>query len=365
MSTLINLAYILGLIEADGSILLMFGTGKSKTTLKPCIRITQRSNANVLPLIKKWFAENGIESRMEYWKDKGPETRESGKVFTSRAPNLIISKIPSVKTFITLVKKEKLQFVSQKQRDFYILDIVVNYSEKLSMNDKIALKKSLHKDNQNQPDFSAKGVIPRDILETRLGVRVGASYHSRILTAVDKKYEAHKNRLTMAIKNETLVVPAAWFSGLTDGDGCYYISFQVREPSPKYNKRFIEIQANYTLTMETNALLTLLVVRYLAGSNASIVQEKAHYQLWIRKQTDVNKLLTLHKKYPPIGEHRLEQYNLVIDVLRSKAEGFMRTGSVLKDLIRRVYSLKTKGRTRTFSLRDMLRMVDDIYGRYD
>lgn len=353
----INLAYILGLMEADGGILMFFGTGKSKTTLKPAIRISQKSNSNLLALIKQWMDEQGIETTYEDW---NPATSKG------RARNLTIEKVDSVRKFIELVKKEPFQFISQKQRDFWILDRVMNTPKTLSIGDKVNLKKTMHKANANQPDLDPKGANTRETLELRYNLPLGSSQLDPlgILKQIDDRYAAHAKEIQEKIANGTFKIPPAWLAGLIDGDGSYYVTMQVREPSERYNKPYIEFQGDFTLTMETNALLTLEAVKSVINSKAEIKESDNHYQIWVRNQAEVKTLLQMQRKYLPVGNHRLIQYKLVQALHDAKDNNMMRDLATIEALIKAAYAIseKTKGRPRTRTLIEILAIAKQIYG---
>lgn len=353
----INLAYILGLMEADGGIQLFFGTGKSKTTLKPCIRISQKTNSNLLALIKQWMDQNGIENVYEDW---NPNTSRG------RAKNLTITKVNSVRKFIELVKKEPLQFISQKQRDFWILDRVLNTPKTLSISDKVNLKKTMHKAHASQPDLDSNGANTREVLELRYNLPLGSSQMdaSGILKQIDAKYAAHVKKIQQKIAKGTFRISPEWLAGLIDGDGSYYVTMQVRKPDKRYNDRFIEFQGNFTLSMELNALLTLQAVRSVIGSQAVIKEEDNHYQMWVRNQAEVKTLLEMQCKYVPVGNHRLIQYKLVRDLHDAKESKMMRDLVTIRSLVKASYAIseKSKGRERTHTLDEMLAIVEDIYG---
>lgn len=357
MKQQVTLAYILGLFEADGGILLMFGTGKSKTTLKPWIRLSQKSNPNLLGEIKKFFEANGIECKYEDW---NPQTSKG------RARNLTITKVDSVRQFIRLIKQEKFKFISQKQRDFMILDRVLNTKETLSIADKINLRKSMHKAHSGQPDLNPNGAKTREQLELEYNIPLGSSKEDRlgILKKIDAAYKAHVAKIKKAIADKTFVIPPDWLAGLIDGDGSYYVTMQVRKPSANYNKPFIEFQGDFTLTMEKNAFLTLEAVRTAINSDAPIKEAEEHYQIWFREQKDVMNLLQMQQAYLPVGSHRLAQYNLVKQLLMFKQQGKMRDLDVVLSIIRAAYAIseKTKGRERTRTLEEMEAIAYQIYG---
>lgn len=360
MKQQVTLAYILGFFEADGGILLMFGTGNSKTTLKPWIRFSQKTNPNLLGEIKKFFETNGIECKYEDW---NPKTSKG------RARNLTITKVDSVRQFIKLVKKENFQFISQKQRDFMILDRVLNTKETLSIADKINLRKSMHKAHSGQPDRNPNGANTREQLELQYNILLGSSKEDSlgILSKIDVAYKAHVAKIKKAIADKTLVISPDWLAGLIDGDGSYYVTMQVREPSAKYDKPFIEFQGNFTLTMEKNALLTLEAVKAAINSDAPIKESKEsteHYQIWFRKQKDVMNLLQMQQAYLPVGSHRLAQYNLVRQLHLLKQQGKMRDLNEVLSVIRAAYAISanTKGRERTQTLEEMEAIACKIYG---
>ncbi len=353
----ITMAYILGLMEADGGILLMFGTGKSKTTLKPWIRISQKSNPNLLALIKEYFESHGIECEYETW---------NAATSKGRATNLTITKANSARKFIELVKKEPLQFISQKQRDFWILDRVLNTPQTLSIADKISLKKSMHKANRNEPDLNANGALTRETLELKYNIPLGSSNAdaSNILSSIDAKYEAHAKHFEDLIAKNALNLPPDWVAGLIDGDGSYYVTMQVQEPSSRYSKRMIQIQANFTLTMEINSLLTLKAIKSIVGSEAPIQKAENHYQMWFRNQTDVKALLEFQQAYLPLGNRRKMQYNLVKQINEWQEKGQMGNLNNILSIIRAAYALSedSKGRGRTRTQEEMEAIAKEIYG---
>lgn len=355
----ITLGYILGLMETDGSIQLMFGTGKSRTTLKAWIRISQKSNLNLLALIKTWFEKNGIECYYEVW---NPNTSRN------RAPNLTITKVGSIRKFIELVKNEPLQFINQKQRDFLILDLVMNSSTQLSITDKINLKKSMHKAHANQPDINPKGSKSREELELKYGIPLGSSQKDTLglLKTIDAQYVKHINNIKKQIAQSKLKVSADWLAGLIDGDGSYYVTMRVKNPTARYNKRYIEFLGAFTISMELNALLTLEVIKFIIGSNTPIVKskKKQSYQIWIRKQAEVKQLLQMQLQYLPVGDHRRKQYELVQNLFDCKNQGKMRDLNTVLNVIRAAYAMSetTKGRRRTVSLDKMIAIATEIYG---
>ena len=357
MEQQINMSYILGLMETDGSILLIFGTGKSKTTLKPYIRISQKSNPNVLALIKDWFEQNNIESEFEYW---------NSNTSKGRAPNLTITKVESVRKFINLVKKEPFQFISQKQRDFMILDRVLNTLTTLSISDKVNLKKSMHKTDRNQPDLNLSGAKTREQWELSHNIPLGTSSLDPlgILRQIDEKYAEHTNKIKKLVEQGKFTIPSAWLAGLIDGDGSYYVTIQEREPSAKYSKPYIEFQGNFTITLEKNALLTLQAVKAAVKSEAEIKGTGEHYQLWIRNQTEVQSLLQMQQAYLPVGNHRLNEYKLVEALHTYKKQGKMRDLNTVLSVIRAAYAISenTKGRRRSKTLAEMEEIARQIYG---
>lgn len=344
------MAYILGLMEADGSFLLFFGTGKSKTTLKPCIRISQKTNNNILGLIASWFTEQGIEYKKENWNEKTSK---------GRAPNLAITKVESVRKFIDLVKKEPFQFISQKQRDFLILDRVINTPKPLSISDKVNLKKSMHKANMNQPDLDHSGAKTRAKLEKDYKIPSGTSRDDLlgILAGIDANYAAHVERIQELVKEGNFSIPPDWLAGLIDGDGSYYV------PIEPEGKSFIEFQGDFTITMEKNALLTLQAVRAALKSDAEIEEKKEHYQLWIRKQAEVESLLQMQRAFLPVGNHRLAQYELVTELLAFKKAGKMRDLNTVLSIIEKAYKIseKSKGRERSKTKEEMMKIAREIY----
>lgn len=353
----VTMPYILGLMEADGSIILTFGTGNSTRTLKPWVRISQKSNQNLLPMIEDFFVNNGIDCHYERW---NPATSKG------RAPNLTITKVDSVRKFIELVKKEPFQFLSQKQRDFYILDCVLNTPSVLTIEDKVNLKLNMHKANMDQPDVHQAGKKTRDELEEKYSISSGASNVDAlgILKQIDQAYANHTDKIQQSIANGEFTLPVDWLAGLIDGDGSFYVTMRAREPSKRYNKRYLEIEANFTISMEKNALITLQALKFVVGSKAPIKESKNHYQFWIRNISEVKKLLQLQKAYLPVGDYRLAQYNLVQKIHTYKEKGMMKDGNVVLNIVRETYALSahSKGRERTKSLAEMEAIVKNIYG---
>jgi hypothetical protein len=332
----VNWKFLIGLIETDGSFQLNLSAGSAN--IKPVVKISQKTNKNVLGLLQNFLALQGINSTVD----------PGGK--TGRADSLRIQGKNQVTKLLALLEQEApfkvngkpVLFASAKQRDFLILKECCNNSN-LSVAEKIDLLKSQRKTSQVEADIILTSMKTRRQYEEEYGLPANASVNAAasILNKIDKAYKEAVDNFEKGMASKTLVVPGDYLTGLIDGDGGYYVTYQFQEPTPRYNKRNIAWQGNLTLTMETNALLTLKVFMYAFGISTTIEQAKAKtsYQIKVRKQGDIRVIMKHHEQYPLIGDYRQVQLDLVKKLYSLRDQGLMRDYSVVESFLKEVYQV--------------------------
>jgi hypothetical protein len=350
----VTVDYVRGLVETDGSMQIHI----SGQQVKPLVKISQKTNENVLPLIKL-FLEGlpfpGITSFISV----GDTSSTRG-----RASDLIVSGRHNVRKFLDLLETgtDSFVFSGVKQRDFLVMRELVD-NDRLSFALILALKKTLHKENKDQPDRQNKGVIPMDEMERRFGLSSGEANKSAesILKKIDRIYLDNQNSLKKGMASRTLQVSDGYITGLVDGDGGYYVTFSFTPATllpPKRSKRLVVWQGNAILSMEVGSRLTIELFQYAIGSEEAITEVKSKrgeltsLRVLVRKQENVNKLMEIHARHPLIGNYKEQELQTVIHLRILREEGSLRNLEKVQRLLYHIYEVSVispKGRPRQFT----------------
>ncbi len=326
--------YLIGLIETDGSFHCTLTPNSAN--VKPMVKISQKTNTNVLALVQAFLTSYGINSTVDPGESKkggrADALRIQGKHQVGRLLNLLEQNAPLD------INGKKALFASAKLRDFLILKELCN---NLTLVEKIDLLKSMRKTSKVEPDISSSGIKTRREHEEgfRLAPNASENAAASILDKIDATYTQTVANLEEGIANSTLVVAGNYLVGLIDGDGGYYVTYQFQEPVPRYNKLHIAWQGNLTLTMETNALLTLKVFMYAYGISTSIIDNKTWYQIKVRKQESMRAIMSHHDQYPLIGDSKQTELNLVKKLYNLKEQGLMRDYSTVEAYLKEVHQV--------------------------
>lgn len=357
MKTRVNVDYLRGMIETDGSIQVHI-SGKN---IKPLVKISQKTNTNVLDEIEQHLNNEGITCFIAAGKAKSPNLVDKSK---GRAPSLLVTGKHNVSKLLCLLRttSDSFCFSSSKERDLLILDKIVNDSS-LTLAQCLGLKKSLHKSSSNDPDLDKNGALPIEAWEKRFNLALGEARKScdSILKQIDGSYTLHQLTIRKAIANNTLKVSDAYIAGLVDGDGGYGVTVSFREPYSKVKTRTIEWQGNLTFAMEASSRLTVEVLLHVIGSDTDILEVpsktgsgvitsvKAH----VRKQSEVGSLISIHARFPLIGDYKNAELATVIQLRELKAKKLMRNPQVVCDFLEEIYrvsSISSKGAPRPLTL---------------
>lgn len=363
----ITVDYVRGLVETDGSMQIHI----SGQQVKPLVKISQKTNENVLPLIKLFLKGRGITSFISV----GDTSSIRG-----RASDLIVSGRHNVRKFLDLLETgtDSFVFSGVKQRDFLVMRELVD-NDKLPLSLSLALKKTLHKENKDQPDRKNKGVISMDEMERRFGLSSGEANKSAeaILKKIDRIYLDNQNSLKKGMASRTLQVSDGYITGLVDGDGGYYVTFSFTPatllvgssggvPSSakkKRSKRLVVWQGNATLSMEVGSRLTIELFKYAIGSEEAITEVKSKrgeltsLRVLVRKQQNVKKLMEIHARHPLIGDYKEQELKTVIHLRILREEGSLKNLEKVQRLLHHIYevsAISPKGRPRQFTLEEAL-----------
>ncbi len=357
-SKTVTWSYLIGLIETDGSFQFTLSAGSAN--IKPMVKISQKTNKNLLSLTRDFLDSQGINASV----DRG-EKKKGG-----RADSLRIQGKNQVAKLLALLEQQAplevngktALFASAKLRDFLILKECCNNSN-LNVAEKIDLLKSLRKTSRVETDINLSSMKTRSQYEEEFGLPANASVNAAlsILDKIDKAYTETVANLEEGMASQTLVVTGNYLAGLIDGDGGYYVTYQFQKPTRSYNKRNIAWQGNLTLTMETNGFLTIKVFMYAYSIRTAIVQAKANtsYQIKVRKQDDMRVIMKHHEQYPLIGEYRQVQLDLIKKLYSLRDRGLLRDYSVVESFLKEVHQvseISPKGPPRR-SLEEVLEKV--------
>ncbi len=360
----ITWAYLIGLIETDGSFQCTLIANSAN--IKPVVKISQKTNKNVIPSVQAFLTSHGINSTVDPGEsEKGGRAdalRIQGKNQVGRLLDLLEQNAPLD------INGQKAVFAGGKLRDFLILKELCNNST-LKVAEKSGLVKLLHEKPKVEPGISSSGIKTRSEHEEGFGLTPNADVDAAasILSKINTAYTQTVANIEEGIANSTLVVAGYYLVGLIDGDGGYYVTYQFKEPVPRYNKRDITWQGNLTLTMETNSLLTIKVFMYAYGISTRIVDKKTSYQINIRKQESMRVIMSHHDQYPLIGNYRQTQLNLVKKLFSLKEQGLMRDYSTVEAYLKEVYQvseISPKGPPRS-PLAEVLKKAKIWLGKID
>jgi hypothetical protein len=203
-STKANWSHVIGLIETDGS--LQVSLSGDNANIKPTVKISQKTNQNVLSLVQEFLASQGINATVdpgqnEYKGGRADSLRIQGKNQVAKLLDLLEQQAPLE------VNGKKVLFASSKLRDFLILKEFCNNSN-LNGAEKIDLVKSLRKTSQVEPDITMSSMKTRSQYEIEFGLPENASVNAAasILDKIDKAYTEAVANLEEGMASQTLKV---------------------------------------------------------------------------------------------------------------------------------------------------------------
>ena len=340
----INISYILGLFETDGSIQIDITEKK----FKPMMSISQKTNSNLIPLVQMFLTDNGISSTIDI--SEGENARD-------RAPKLRIRGLDNIKKLIKVFKTvDGFVFFGAKYRDFLILKELIN-NNNLTDAQKIGLKLSLHKESSDSPETPLnKQTKSREHWEDYFGLERGVSItlSLSILAKIDKLYKNNSTAIKQQMQENLTIMDASRIAGLIDGDGCFTVSI-----NPKISEKWVEWKGEFLLATEVASLLLVQAFKYSIGSNSEIESVKAKqgplkgqvtsYKLWIRNQAEVLKIVLILDEYNLLGNYRIAEFNTITKLFDMKKDFSIRNREAVNyfiDEIYRVSAISKKGRPR-------------------
>jgi len=327
------LSWLKGIYESDGG----FTATIYKGQFKPVAKISQKTNSNLLPLIKAFLTENGIQSTYDY----PPEGSD-------RAPALRIQGIYQVKRFIDLLKKDNTPyiFIGSKQKQFLIFEkLLTNHN--LTLTDKKLLLQ------YNKEECS-------DIKDC------DACFIKEIKTSYKKHEEFIENMIATKSNVVTLIKPS-FISGLIDGDGSYSVLFTFREPSKKWNRKRIEWQESFTFTTDKASILTIRALLSYIGSEAIINpkgQQLGGIQVHIRNQKEITNLIQIHEKFPLLGCYSGRRFNLILKYRDLKESQEIKNKDKVIKFLEEIYTVieaSSKGAPRAYTLSEAILKLDTYF----
>jgi hypothetical protein len=348
--------YISGLIETDGS--LHVSLVPSSGQVKPMIKISQKTNNNLLPNIAEFLKRVNINATVDPGevggKGRAPALRIQGRGQVLKMLQLLEEHSP------LKVNGKTVLFASAKQRDFLITKKLCE--ENLTMPQKIDLLKSMRKASQDVSDIMVTGMKSRSVYESEFGLTTNSSLNAAktLLDEVDSIYFEGVNAIEQGISSNSLMVDGNYITGLIDGDGSYYVTFDFKQAKPpKFPNPTVAWQGNFTMTMETNGLLTLKVVKYffkIENTTLREGKEKTFFQMWIRTQPYMRNIIKHHETYPCLGTYRRQQFELVKKLFYMRDNGQLSNYILVEQFLTDVYvvsEISKKGPARR-PLRDTL-----------
>jgi hypothetical protein len=347
--------YLAGLIETDGSFHLFF----SGNNLKPVIKVAQKSNTNLLAEVSKFLQSHNITFEIKRGQQTTPENK-------GRASELVVSGKNNVSKLLNLFAKNSSKespfvFTGVKQRDFMIMQTILWSEKPLTLAQQLGFKKSLHKSNQDEPDFDFQGSVPRNQYEKRFGLTQGQSIKDckKMLESIDNDYKKFQENLNKCIQNKSLKVPADFVAGVIDGDGYYGVSMRVRANNN------LDWEPQFQLVVDIRSTITLAVIFYAFNVKGSLQSTASSVTRRCRSERDLKTLVEYHKKFPLIGDLRQKQLEQIQRLFEMKANGQIKSYKVVEAYVREMYmisDLSKKGRRRTLTLDESLATAARILG---
>lgn len=349
--TIVSPEYLVGALETDGTVLMSI-TKSGKKTIKPEIRFSSKSNTNTLKLFADFCKEIGLNPRYE----KGVQSIPGKN--PGRAPCYKVGGKNQVLTLIKALKKSKMRFTGQKQRDFLLLETAL--TETLSDAQKLAIKKSLHKNNRNDPDLkTSRQTKSREDYEKDMDIPLNSSYTDgeQLLAAIDAKCDQRKKELQKVMKDGTLNVPPDYLKGLIDGDGSIGIAISIKDrEKPRIT---MEFGVNISLAIDGQSKILTDIFKYAFQSKAQVKAKQSlknpgqitAYTVSLRNQTENQQVFDFYKKHgPPLGDLRKHQLEIALELMKIKHNGDLRNYGIMEPFIDKLYefsALILKGKQRT------------------
>jgi hypothetical protein len=349
----VSVDYVVGSLETDGTVCI--NVGKKGNSVSAEIRFSSKSNTNTLSLLESFCKSIGV--LVKYAKGKESIPGED----PGRAPFVRITGKHQIQKFIKALSKSKIGFTGQKYRDFLLLEAALDQNRSIA--EKIALKKSLHKMNRNDPDLKTSSQTkPRETLEMERGLPLGISYTEgeELLAEIDATFDRRQQKLAKDMAEGKLVVPPDYMKGVMDGDGSIGIAI-----SQKTN---LEFGVNVSLAVDGQSRILADIFKYVFHSKAQVSERKAKknpskissYGVSLCSREEIQTMFDFYEKYGgPLGDLRQRQLELALELTQIRKRGQLRNYSIMKPFIDKVYELSTviiKGRKRT-SKDDILKVL--------
>lgn len=329
---LVTLSWLRGFFESDGG----FTASISNGQLKPVAKFTQKTNSNLIPLIKAFLSEKGISS-----------TLDVSSPISGRAPSLRIQGIHQVKKFIDLVRtsQDSFEFIGKTQRQFLIFDHLLS-NQDLTLQEKHELLEYNRSDGKN--DDIQDNDSPR-------------------IQEIKRSYKNHKGLIENKIQQKPPVgslLDPAFVSGLLDGDGGYSVTFVFKKANKKWNKNRIEWQESLSFTTDKDSILTAKALLSHVGSEALIYskgQKNGGIQTVIRKQEEITSLIENHKRFPLLGCYSISRFSLILQYRDLKQSQELKNKEKVIKLFESIYTvcgISSKGRPRALTLDQAIAKID-------
>ncbi len=363
--TKINWTYIGGLLESDGTF--YCGMSKEGSYLKPEIRIASKTNTNTLQDVKDFLIKEGIDCTI----DKVPledETDIDCKK-SDRAPNLRVQGKVQCSSFCKKIRENgvimehnnyKCSLLGNKQRDLMLMEEVCK-SDSLSLAEKLDLKKTFHKIDYSENDFIGKKTIIREDFEKRLGINSGSSLNAakELILGIDSKYQEH----VIKVIDFGGKINGSYVAGLFDGDGGFNITTSVKE-----KEKIIAYTVDINLSLPKKDSHIFKVIQQTFDIDPVTLQiKKNSIQMKIRREDLVKKVLSYFDKYPILGDHKIEEINLIKHYHALKEAGLLKRGQADLDAIiqffERLYEVSEKMKGPDRKELDFLKVkANEFYG---
>ena len=326
-TTEITLSWLKGFFESDGC----FTASFSGKYLKPVVKFSQKSNANLLPAIQLFLANYDISSKVDVPKGN-----------TDRAPSLRIQGKNKVIKFLDLITKDDPNpFLGKTQRQLFVfMELLKN------PNLTIDEKKQLLEFNRSD--------------ETNLSIR---KTDSDSVKKVKNLYKAHKRLLLERIHNSSrsgTLLDDDFVSGLIDGDGSYAVGFLWKKTTS--NNYRIEWKEFFKLGTDEGSYLTLESLLCHLGCKALIRPSKTKkaVSITITKRESMNTLIDLHARSPLLGHYTNARFHLVLEYRDLKESGGLKEPKKIIGFLTKYYDIcgPSKGSTFKFSLEKCIKILE-------
>lgn len=336
-----TLSWLIGQIETDGSF--MLNISRPTGLFKPYIKISSKTNTNVLTLLQKILQKYGVSSKLH----KAAKSTKG-----NRAPEIRINGQNQILKFLQIVSQSGFYFIG-KYRDALLMRVAVE--KELNIAQKIGVKKSLHKNNRFESDLvTSTQIISRAQYEVNFELKPNESVveSDRLLRCIDIVCRMRRYDLLQQMSQKTLMVPNDYIKGIVDGDGNLNIGTTVVN-----GKAVWDVKVSFAL--DIHSYTVAMILQYCWNSNATIAKissqkdpnQKTSLSVKFRNNQDVQSVVAYFRKNGgSYGDIRRRQLALVYLYLRLQKNGGLKTKTKAFALAEKVYKLSDqyiKGQKRT------------------